>query len=163
MPQPKKGRGKKRPRCLQRKKSVENMMVRSSRCGDGPGQSTGEGPVPPHNRRGSHQAVALPWGQRPLLGALNPSCGPDPSRSALSSVRRPACSRDLAVGGLTAQMERTRLAICWKRQASEAQMHPLPPVPSPEAPEGLAGFGLPAALLSDILTKGPGLSQAPQV
>lgn len=46
-------------------------------------------------------------------------------------------------------------------------LHPAHPTPGPasEALEGLAGWGreLPAALLFAVLTKGPGLSQAPQV
>lgn len=90
--------------------------------GDGPGQSTGEGPVPPHNRRDSHQAVAVPWGQRPLPAALNPSRGPDPSPEALSSVRRTSLS-----AGLPAQMECTWLAICSKEAGlTDSDVSPCP-------------------------------------
>lgn len=72
--QPKKGRGKKTLRCLQRrrrrkKKSVEKVTARSSRFGGGPARSTEEGGRPPQQ---GHDCAQGESGAADL-GTLDPS------------------------------------------------------------------------------------------
>lgn len=101
-----------------------------------------------------------------LPGTLNHAVATVTAPRMPSQVRLPISLFSGAVlsVGLPTQLEFTYLLEEGARFA-DLRFVPLPPVPSPEAPESLAGLGqgLPTALLSDILTKGPGLSQAPQV
>ena len=111
----------------------------------------------PHRPRGgeshsvSHPATLHPAAQAPA----------QPSKGPLRSARSRLCPGIALIHCLPARMEFTFLL------ADLRCLHPAHPTPGPasEAQEGLAGWGreLPAALLFAVLTKGPGLSQAPQV
>lgn len=94
------------------------------------------------------QAVAVLWGEWWLPATFNPPCGPDPSSGNGPQLYQPLWS--------PAQMEFT--SICLKEaRCTDPRLLPQALLQKPQR----AWLGLSSS--SDVLTKGPGLSQAPQV
>lgn len=134
---PKKGRGKKRLRCLQRRKVSGKYdgevkliwgMALHSQLGRGWSPHTAQ-------KKESHQLapVAVLWRDEPLPGALSPACGPccQPHECPLQSVRQSA--------SLPAQLESTYLLVGSKPH--RPQIYPPAPSPFSRSPRGSGWVG----------------------